>query len=315
LKQIVKPEKTPTPWDAEALFLKAQRYAEYMLGDIPDEQEALFAGLTLEFLARAALANVSPALLADTSNWQNLLHSLGFSPTESKFAPKSIAAAELFRRLTAVIPDFTQEIESFCVIHTGRRNAELHSGEAAFDGVPNSNWSPRFYKACEVLLASIGERLESLVGEEEADTARKLIIAAADQSAKAAKGDVGAHKKVWEAKSADDQESLAAGAKIWATRQAGHRVQCPACKSVALIQGEPVGPTHTKLEENEITEVQEYLPTHFECIACSLKVLGLSRLNAISLGDRYKSTSTYDAAEYYAPEDRYPDFEEDNNEP
>jgi len=315
LKQTIKPEKTPAPWDAEALFVKAQRYAESMLGDVPDEQEALFASLTLEFLARAALANVSPALLADASNWQSLLHSLGFTPTESKFSPKSITAAELFRRLSAVIPNFTQENESFCVVHTGRRNAELHSGEAAFDGVSNSSWSPRFYATCEVLLNSMGETLESLVGKEESATARKLVAAAADETSKAAKGDVEAHRKVWEAKNKNERDALSAGAKIWARRQMGHRVSCPTCKSAALIQGEPVGATHRKLEEDEITQVQEYLPTHFECVACGLKVLGLSRLNAIGLGDRYKSTSIYDAAEYYAPEDRYPDFEPDNNEP
>jgi hypothetical protein len=42
--------------------------------------------------------------------------------------------------------------------------------------------------------------------------------------------------------------------------------------------------------------------------------LGLSRLNVVGLGDRYKKTQVYDAAAYYAPEDEYPEFEEDNNE-
>ncbi len=297
--------------------MKAQRYSERMLSDIPDAEEALWASLTLEFLGRAALANVSPALLAETGerNWQNLYHSLGFTPTESKYSPKSITATELFRRLAAIIPDFTQEVENFCILHTGRRNAELHSGEAAFDGVPNSAWSPRFYRACEVLLTSLGETLETLVGKEEAEAARKLVAAAADETAKAARGDVEAHKKVWLGKKDEDRAALSSSAKVWATRQLGHRVKCPACNSFALVQGEPVGPTHTKLDHDEITETQEYLPTHFECVACGLKIPGLSKLNAIGLGDRYKKTQIYDAAEYYAPEDRFADYEDDNNEP
>jgi hypothetical protein len=45
-----------------------------------------------------------------------------------------------------------------------------------------------------------------------------------------------------------------------------------------------------------------------------LKVSGLSRLTAISLGDRYKNTLTYDAADYYAPQDEFHGYEEDNNE-
>jgi hypothetical protein len=41
----------------------------------------------------------------------------------------------------------------------------------------------------------------------------------------------------------------------------------------------------------------------------SLKILGLSRLGAVNLGDRYTKTQTYDAAEYYAPQDDYAGYE------
>lgn len=32
------------------------------------------------------------------------------------------------------------------------------------------------------------------------------------------------------------------------------------------------------------------------------------------MGTRYKRTSTYDAAEFYAPEDEHAGYEDDNNE-
>jgi len=317
LKKTVKPAATPSIWDPEALYLKAQRYVQHMSELDSDEWEyALWSGFSLEFLARAALANVSPALLAETDkNWASLYHALGFNPTEERFSPKSIAISEVFKRLMAILPNFTKEHEAFGILHTGRRNSELHTGEPAFDGIKGSVWQPRFYQTCEILLSSIGMTLDNFFGKDEANVAMQLISAAADDSAKAVKGEVDAHKKVWEAKSEKERTTLLAQASLRATRQAGHRVDCPACASPALIFGEPVSAPVQSLRDGEITEKQEYLPNLFECIACSLKISGLSRLTVVGLGDRYKKTQIYDAAEYYAPQDDYFGYDEDNNEP
>jgi hypothetical protein len=317
LKNTVTPKATPPSWDPEALYLKAQRYVQHMSAlDSDDWEHALWSGFALEFLARAALANVSPALLAETDkNWTSLYHALGFTPTEEKFVPKSIAISEVFKRLTAILPNFTKEHEGFGILHTGRRNAELHTGEPAFDGIKASVWHPRFYQICEILLSSIGTTLGDFVGEDEAKVARELINAAADESAKAVKGEVEAHKKVWLAKEEQERSKLGAQASVWATRQAGHRVNCPSCASQALVAGGPASAPVQKLSDGEITETQEYLPNQLECIACGLRIAGLSRLTVVGLGDRYKKTQVYDAAEYYAPEDDYASYEEDNNEP
>jgi hypothetical protein len=317
LKKLIRPCDTPSTYDPEALYLKAQRYTQRMNDlDSNDWEYALWSGFTLEFLARSALANISPALLAETDkNWAHLYYALGFTPTEEKFSPKSIAISEVLKRLTAILPNFTKEHESFGIIHTGRRNSELHSGELAFDGVKGSAWQPRYYQLCEVLLSSMGMVLKDFLGEDEAIVARQLIDAAADDSAKSVKGDLNAHTKVWLAKNDNERLTLTSQASVWATRQAGHRVDCPSCASQALVTGEPVSAPAQKLSDGEITETQEYLPNQFECIACGLKVSGLSRLTAIGLGERYKKTQIYDAAEYYAPDDDYAGYEDDNNEP
>jgi hypothetical protein len=316
LKKTIKPAATPPSWDPEALYLKAERYVQHMsVLDSDDWEYALWSSLSLEFLARAALANVSPALLAETDkSWSSLYHALGFTPTEEKFAPKSIAISEVFKRLTAILPDFNREHESFGILHTGRRNAELHSGEPAFDGVKGSIWEPRFYQTCEILVTSMGMTLKDFVGKDEAEVAKKLMAAAADDSAKAVKGEVEAHRKVWLAKGEEERATLGSQAAVWATRQAGHRVNCPACASPALVVGEPVSPPTQRLSDGQITETQEYLPNQFQCIACGLKIAGLSRLTVVGLGDRYKKSQVYDAAEYYAPEDSYAGYEDDNNE-
>ena len=143
-------------------------------------------GLTLEFLAWAALANVSPVLLVETDkSWSSLYHALGFPPVEEKFAPKPIAIGEVFKCLTAILPDFTMEHESFGILQTGRRNIERHSGEPAFEGVQGSVWQPRFYQTGAILIASMGMTFTDFVGKDEAEVAKKLM--AADGSAKVVK--------------------------------------------------------------------------------------------------------------------------------
>ncbi len=318
MKKTITPNDISATWNAENLLAKAQRYIEKMAeAETQTWEHALWSSLALELTARATLSNVNPALLADYGdrNYNSLFHALGYSPKEQKFSPKSISTTEVLRRLAEIFPDFDREVESFCKIHVGKRNGELHSGETPFDGVSASSWQPSFFKAIEILLRSMGLELQYLLGEEEANTARKLIEAAADENAKAAKGDVTAHSKVWKAKPQEERDQLKQSAAVWATRNAGHRVTCPACGSTALVFGEAISAPTQKLKNDTIIEKQEFLPARFECIACGLKVSGYSRLNAIGLGDRFLNTQYYDAAEYYAPEDEWDGYEEDNNEP
>lgn len=284
--------------------------------DSDESEYALWSSLSLEFLARAALANITPALLADTKEggWSSLYSALGFTPTEEKFAPRSIAVSEVFKRLSAILPSFAKENASFGIQHTGQRNAELHSGETAFEGVKASSWQPRFYQTCQVLLESMGLTLEDFLGREESEVAQRLIAAAADESAKAVMGNIEAHKAAWDGKPQAERDTLTAQAALWASRQGGHRVKCPACASDALVDGEPISAPTRKLDRDLIVETHEHLPNRFECIACGLKFVGLSRLAVAALADRFKKTTTYDPAEIYVPDDDYSGYEDDNNE-
>jgi hypothetical protein len=316
LKQTVVPGELPAAWSADALYKKAIRYSEKMHSAASDSWEhALWSGLCLELLARAALANISPVLLADAQKWSNLTHALGFPPFEAKFAPTSVGTATVLMRLRTLLPDFDVELENFCLAHTGRRNEELHSGALPYDGVNGSKWHGQYYRASQVLLASMGYKLKDFIGADQAKVAKKEVDAASDAAAKSVLGDVEAHRKVWDAKTAKEKKSLTARAGLWASRETGHRVECPACKNSALVVGEPIAEPHKQLDGDEISERQEHLPYIFQCVACGLKILGLSRISVVGLGDRYIKTQSYDASEYYAPEDAYEGYEDDNNEP
>lgn len=316
MKQTIIPGDVPEAWSAEALYNKALRYCENMHAAATDSWEhALWSGLCLELLARAALGNISPALLAEPQKWANLAHALGFPPFEAKFSPTSIGTAAVLTRLRTFLPDFDVELENFCVAHIGRRNEELHSGSMPYDGVNGSKWHGQFYRAVKVLLASMDYSLEDFIGGEHSAVAEKEVAAAMDAAAKSVVGDVDAHNKVWGAKGENEREVLAARAGVWANREDGHRVECPACGNPALVLGEPIGEPKRELDGDEITERQEHLPHLFQCVACGLKIAGLSRLSAVGLGDRYTKTQTYDASEYYAAADPYEGYEDDNNEP
>ena len=306
--------KSAHPWSKDALLAKAQRYAQDMSSHSRDDwQFGLISTFVLEFVARAALSNVSPTLLADAKSWNNLYFSLGHTPTAQKFVPKSIDISEVFSRLQETQPLFTTELQGFAAQHVHRRNEELHAGSTPFDGLGTA-WLAQFYETTSVLLGTFGEELSLLFGTKEAQVALQLITASKDQSAKAVAKAISAHKTVWESQSEAEKTKLIRQASLWATRQTGHKVACPSCGNDALVVGGPISGPIRKLDGDLIIEAQEYLPSRFECVACKLKITGLSQLSACGLGQTYKSTSTYDAAEYYAPEDEHQGFDDDNNE-
>lgn len=317
MTDVEAPAEVPGTWDSDALATKAQRYVDAMLECPRDSwQFGLLSSLALELLARAALSKIHPALLADLEDWNNLYSALGHTPTSKKFTPKSIVITEVLRRLNMILPEFDSELEKFCKLQISRRNAELHTADASYDGMKQSTWLPAFYRSCSVLLESIDSELVAFIGEDEFGLAEKLIEAAADETAKAVAGTIKSHATVWEAKEEQERTTLGEQASLWAMKHIGHRVGCPACGSVAIVVGEPISTPVQTLEDDIITEKQQYLPSRFECIACGMKIAGLSHLSAGGLGDTYIQTQQYSAPDYYAPDDdeMYP-WEEDNNEP
>lgn len=302
------------PWSSEALLTKALLYVQEMQSlSREDWRFGLTSALVLEFLARSTLAAINPVLLADARDWNNTYFALGREPKAQKFIPKSIDVSSVLLRLRDIIPAFTSELEGFAAKHINKRNEELHTGSFPFEGVPTT-WLAPFYQTCQVLLVSMSYSLEYLFGADEADLAETLIAASLDESAKTVRKAIDAHKTIWENKDESERKKLSQQATVWASRQHGHRLVCPACVNEALVFGSAVSAPVKRLEDDLIIEVQDYLPVKFECVACNLKIAGLSQLTACGLGATYKSTSTYDAADYYALEDDHGQFEDDNNE-
>ncbi len=285
-------------WSEEALFSKAQLYAEQMERHTSEDwQFGLWSALLLEFLGRASLAHISPALLAGSQNWRNLAHALGRKTIGKPFQPSSISARDVFERLHAIDPSFSREMQTFCSQHTGRRNSELHSGILAFEVLGTSEWLATFYWTCKAMLETMGKDLASLVHDSQA--AEEMITSLEDASAKEVNEAIRAHKMVWEGKSDSERQLAVDRARVSAQRHLGHRVDCPACGSPALVKGTPSGPVLTETSDDEVVERQSHLPASFECKSCDLKIAGYSKLSLCSLGDSFTKTTAWSPAEYH----------------
>lgn len=260
-------------------------------------QFGFWSSLSLELLARAALAHISPTLLAERKSWRNTYHALGHATTMKGFSPSSIATNDVLSILHELLADFTKELDDFCASHCARRNTELHSGEEVFANLGTSVWLPKYYAICGVFLRSMGKRLEDLFDDPQ--MAEEMIVSLGDSAAKAVAKDVGAYKLVWENKSQNERSAALAQAVAWSTRHAGHRVTCPACGNPSLIHGSGQGPVSTQVSDDVIVQKQTMQPSTFECIACGLKIFGFSKLSACGFGDAYTATTSSSPAEFF----------------
>ncbi len=283
-------------WSTESLFCKARLYAEQMESFASsDWRFAFWSALTLEFVGRSALAHISPVLIAESRNWQNLLHALGRETTDLK-ARRSIPTEAVFDRLDKLLPEFTPEMKRFCIVHLQRRNEELHSGAIVFDALSTSDWLPKFYWVCGALLGSMDRKLSQLI---EDPAATELIDSLQGEAGVSVRKSIENRAGVWEEMTDEERSAASRQAEIWASRRLGHRVPCPSCKCTALLRGTPHGRVHTEANDEEVVQRQAYLPSSFRCVACDLRISGYSKLMACGLGDSFTSTSVTSPEEFY----------------
>ena len=289
-------ESVGNEWSEESLFCKARLYAEQMESFASNDWRfAFWSALTLEFVGRSALAHISPVLIAESRNWQNLLHALGRGSTDLN-PRRSIPTETVFNRLGELLLEFTPEMKQFCVVQLQRRNEELHSGAIVFDALRTSDWLPKFYWVCDVLLKSMDRELSQLIAD---PRATELIDALLNEAGASVRESIANHAGVWAEMTDDERSSAARQAENWASRRFGHRVPCPSCECTALLSGTPHGRVLTEANDEEVVQRQAHLPSSFRCVACNLRIAGFSKLMACGLGDPYTSTSVTSPEEFY----------------
>lgn len=288
-------------WENQPLWTKAVLYMERaMVQDREQDTFGLWAAMGLELLARAAVAKVSPTLLAEPDREQkNLLHALGFG---AGGPPKSIPTAQVLLLCRTIITAFTEEEVRAASAIVGRRNEELHTGSASFMAFPTQSWLPGFYRCCKVLAEFQGQTLSGLLGEDEAKVAEKTLEATTKNLKDKIKSLIAAHAKVFEAKEQSEREQLAAEADQQGLRlahQKHHRVKCPACMCTGTVQGDVSGGEQVEHTDSTIVVRQNVHPTRFACLACGLKLSGYGELLAAGVADDFTHRTEFSPEDYY----------------
>ena len=288
-------------WEREHLWIKAVLFLQRAAGE--DRESATFglwASLGLELLARAAVAKTSSALLADPDKEQkNLLHALGVT---SSNAPKSISTIQVLSLCRILVPGFTEEEFKSSSSLLNRRNEELHTGAAAFETFPTQTWLAGFYRSCKILAEHQGESLASLLGTDEAQVALEMLGKVEASVLGKVKSSIAAHAKVFEEKDTEDRLKLSADAQVESnnlSHRGHHRVECPACKSVATVQGTTYGGERIEHKNDLIIVRENVIPTRFQCRACGLKLDGYQELVAAGVGDHFTHRVEYSPPDYY----------------
>jgi hypothetical protein len=288
-------------WDRDTLWAKVRLFLERASScSREDPQFGLWCSMGLELLTRAAVASVSPTLLAEPDPEQKYL--LYAFKRGSEKNPKSIAIAKVLNLCDKLFSKFTPDIHKSVSALVSRRNDELHSGNSAFEEYPSSEWLTQFYRACDVLSEAMSESIETLLNPEDAAEAKQIL--AESSKGMQAKVDklIGTHRGAFEDKSDEDRKAAAAASKVEADKlshEKYHRAECPACGSTSLIQGDPFGKETVTGVDGEVQVRQSVSPRPFACSACGLKLQGYAELDAAGLGGSYTRTTYYSPEEYY----------------
>ncbi len=142
-----------SPFIEEALWLKARLFINRAMDSDENrnfDEQVLWASLALELLAKAALARVSPLLIAlPNEEGTNLLIASGLVEGEATF--HSAPAKTIFTRCAKAFRPFS--LREATAIAAGR-NDYLHGGTATVTALPPAAWWPRFWAQVDILLTA-----------------------------------------------------------------------------------------------------------------------------------------------------------------
>lgn len=291
-------------WDSSTLLGKAKLYAER--ADNEQIHSALFGfwmSLCLELLSRAALSKLHPVLLADPRDEGNIQFAFGINPRTN---PRSIQAKTVFARCSVFVSDFTDQMSAHCLILADRRNRELHTGNAAFEGHDNSAWLPQTYEVFEVLLKHLGITLNNFFGDQHANFALSMLKDRIKNLKVDVQKSIGDAKKTFEALNSDIKAEKINKGREFTNKSIRHSAlrrscKCPSCGFEAIIAGETIGRGPNKINEvdNTISREVRILPNLFICSICDLRLDGYQKLSQAQIGSIFTNSEVQDPIEFF----------------
>jgi hypothetical protein len=152
-----------TPYDHEALWMKAKVFINRAMDPDPTwsfDEQALWASAALELLGKAALARVSPLLIAEpTEEGVNVLIATGLVEGTASFT--TVSASTVFKRCQRAFRPFSfNDAQKLAAA----RNEYLHGSGIGFMALPSKAWWPRYWALAAILITAQDRDIEAFVG-------------------------------------------------------------------------------------------------------------------------------------------------------
>ena len=289
-------------WTCDAYLSKAQSYWSKGTNKERGSDEHIFAvTMCLELTIRGVLCDFNPALNAATDE-ESLLFSVGVTPNRPE---KSVDLGTAFSRLIRLVPEVTEQEQAAIRALIDIRNRELHSDEAAFEGMTTDAVMPSILSFLVRVNDRIGRDLEQLLTPSDAMQARETFDALSKDRSRRVNELVRIQKDRFFGQSEGERKRLFEEHTpkfSSAVMSSGHHVRslkCPSCGGLGIFGGSPAGRSAALLDDDGIFREIRIIPSVFSCKICNLEIKGLDELIAAKMPYEFISRDDIDAVEHF----------------
>ncbi|MFI6803343.1 hypothetical protein [Streptosporangium canum] len=295
-----------SPYDHEALWIKAKLFINRAMDDDfrSFDEQALWAALALELLAKAALAKVSPLLVAEPiEEGTNLLIATGLVAGDARFT--SVKANILFKRCHKAFKPFEQA-EAIKIING--RNEYLHSSGAGFLAIPAHAWWPRYWAQATTLITALDKDFSDFVGMDRMGVVQDYLEQDAKNVEKRTQALIErAKQRLQQYRDGNLPTRVARGwqSDLDLRVSLGYDAdaECPACAATGTLEGEDVLDTEVSYndEPDDIRVTLTIGAEYFSCPTCHLVLMGYKLIKQAGLPEEFEAEG--DATDIYEEPD------------
>jgi hypothetical protein len=289
-------------FDHETLWLKAKLFLNRAMDDEPGrsfDEQALWATLALELLAKAALARVSPVLIAEPNeDGKHILAAAGLGDNESFFM--SVRAKTVFIRCNRAFKPFS---DTKAIRLANARNEYLHGGGMGFGVTAAKQWWPEFWALATILVDSQDKTLEDLVGASRIDVVTKHLETNKKYAQERVKSLISSARSRFEQKR--DGSLPSNRLNLWKSPEQlrlglkyADSATCPACGEEGVVEGEEVdnirveGARWVQVSEDDyVFEGQGFgdvTAEYFSCANCQLVLENYELMEAADMDTAFE---------------------------
>ena len=297
-----------TEYDHKGFWIKAKLFLNRAMDDDATrsfDEQAMWASMALELLAKGALARLSPLLIAEPNEeGTNLLAATGLSENEAVFM--SVRAKTVYVRCSRAFKPFSS-VEALKI--TKARNVYIHGTGVGFTNIPTSVWWPRFWAQAAILVEAQDETLGSLLGNRAVTAEAHLEENAKNVEFRVESLLNRARQRVSERDSGNAPARLARRPLSAFALTAGlahdGEAACPACGAMGIIEGEDSEIVDRRGEPDPDGRYDVYVTyrvfsDYFSCSYCELVLDRYELVEHAGLPDsfEYEGEEPYEEPEY-----------------